>query len=198
MPSPFAAEVVSDMREITEQGLTPEQYTEISRTVARDCRRVADADRLYFVVGNYDEDRGQKGRVTTTRDYIDGYRPYTAGFLLEEVDPDDEAWENWYVKFRVFLRRATHVVGVFEDNDGGHELEVGEVDTGDLHVLKRDYYADDGEQDEALEHERFDGMLAKYFQFLDDRGRLYRWTEDEVDGVGDLEAATRRLLEETA
>lgn len=197
MTSPFAAQLIEDMREIKAEGLTREQYTEISTILARDCSRIAEADHLYFVIGNYDEKRGQKGRVTDTRDYVNEYRPYTAAFVLEDVDPEDEAWENWYVKFLAFRRRATHVVGVFEDNDGGHELEAGEVDTCDLYVLKRDYLTDDGQEDTTREHERYDGMLAKYFEFLDHRDRLYRWTGDEGDGRDDLETATRRLLDAT-
>jgi hypothetical protein len=198
MASPFAADVISDMREIREEGLTPEQFTAISQVVARDCERLGSADLLYFVIGNYDEDRGQKDRVVDTRDRISAYSSDTEAFLLEEVDPSDEAWQNWYVKFLVFRRRADHVVGVFEDNDGGHELEAGEVETGDLHVLKRAYLTDGGDQDTDLEYERFDGMLAKYFEFLDARGRLYRWTTDDAEDVDDLATATERLLEKTA
>ncbi|PSQ15821.1 hypothetical protein BRD00_12450 [Halobacteriales archaeon QS_8_69_26] len=197
MTSPFASDVIADMREIREEGLSRDQFTEISRVVARDCRRFGDADRLYFVVGNYDEGRGQRDRVAATRDRISGFRSDTEAFLLEEVDPDDEAWENWYVKFRVFLRRATWVVGVFEDNDGGHELEAGEVDTGDLYVLKRDYYTREGDPDVETEHDRFDGMLAKYFAFLENRDRLYRWTTADVENVDGLETATDRLLNDT-
>jgi len=198
MASPFAAGVISDMREIKAEGLTPEQFSAISTVVARDCERLGSADLLYLVIGNYDEARGQKSRVVETRDRISGDRPSTEAFLLEDVDPAEEAWSNWYVKFLVFRRRADHVVGVFEDNDGGHELEAGEVETDDLHVLKRTYLTADGDRDTDLEYERFDGMLAKYFAFLDARGRLYRWASTETDGVDDLETATERLLAATA
>lgn len=198
MGSPFAADVISDMREIKEEGLTPEQFTAISSVVARDCERLGAADLLYFVIGNYDEQRGQKSRVVDTRDRISEYSPETEAFLLEDVDPAEEAWENWYVKFLVFRSRADHVVGVFEDNDGGHELEAGEVETGDLHALKRAYLTPDGEQDTDTEHERFDGMLGKYFEFLDARNRLYRWTTADLGDVDDLATATERLLAATA
>lgn len=197
MTSPFASNVVSDMQDIVDAGLTPGQFTEISRVVARDCERLAEADVLYFVIGNYDEEGGRKARVVETRDRLSAHHPAADAFLLEDVDPGDEAWENWYVKFRVFLRRATHVVGVFEDNDGGHELEAGEVPNGDLLVLKRDYYDADGAPDTAVEHERFDGMLAKLFEFLDRRGRLYRWTTAETADGDSLETATARLLADT-
>ncbi|MCU4925115.1 hypothetical protein OB905_03815 [Halobacteria archaeon AArc-dxtr1] len=198
MASPFAAELLSDMQDVRDAGLTPAQFTEISRVVARDCERLGRAEVLYFVIGSYDETDGRKDRVIETRDRLSMSRPDTEAFVLEEIDPADEAWENWYVKFRVFLRRATHVVAVFEDNDGGHELEAGEVDNDDLLVLKRDYYAADGSRDREREHDRFDGMLAKLFDHLERRGQLYRWTTDDVEDAHSLEAATDRLLADTA
>lgn len=197
MASPFAAELIAGMQDIREEGLTPDQFTEISRIVARDCERLAKADLLYFVIGNYDEEHGQKDRVIETRDYISDHHSDTEAFILEDVDSADEAWENWYVKFRVFLRRSTHVVGVFEDNDGGHELEAGEVNNADLFVLKRDYYSTDGSPDTEREHDQFDGMLAKLFEFLERRNQLYRWTVDDVPGVKSLESATEQLLTDT-
>jgi len=197
MPSPFATEVVAAMRDIKEGGLSRDQFTEISKTMTRDYRRLGDAELLYFVIGNYDEGRGQKDRVTDTRTRISDYRPYTEEFILEEIDPEDELWENWYVKFLVFYRRATCVVGVFEDSHGGHELEAGEVDTADLYVLKRDYYTADGDADTETEYERFDGMIATYFDFLERRERLYRWVLEEGDEGDSLEAATQRLLDAT-
>jgi len=198
MPSPFASEIIEDMQAIRDEGLTPDQFTEISRVVARDFDHYADADTLYFVIGNYDEEHGQKDRVLDTRDRLTAARPNTAAFILEEIDPEDEAWENWYVKFRVLLRRATHVVGVFEDNDGGHELEAGEVNNTDLYVLKRDYYTADGEEDTATEHAKFDGMLAKLFAHLDRRDQLYRWTMDDAETADSLPEATNRLVDDTA
>lgn len=197
MASPFAAELIAGMQDIREEGLTPDQFTEISRIVARDCERLAKADLLYFVIGNYDEEHGQKDRVIETRDCISDHHSDTEAFILEDVDSADEAWENWYVKFRVFLRRSTHVVGVFEDNDGGHELEAGEVNNADLFVLKRDYYSTDGSPDTEREHDQFDGMLAKLFEFLERRNQLYRWTVDDVPGVKSLESATEQLLTDT-
>lgn len=196
MTSPFAAELITDLQDIVEEGLTPEQFTEISRVVARDCERLANADALYFVIGNYDEERGQKDRVIETRDRI-SLDPSAEAFLLEDIDPADDAWENWYLKFRIFLRRSDYVVGVFEDNDGGHELEAGEVDNEKLLILKRDYYDEEGQPDVTREHERFDGMLAKLFEFLDRRGQLYCWTLDDVPGYDSLETATERLVTET-
>lgn len=185
------------MQDVREEGLTPDQFTEISCVVARDCRRLAKAERLYFVIGNYEEEHGQKDRIIETRNRISDYHPDTEAFILEDVDPADEAWESWYIKFRVFLRRTTHVVGVFEDNDGGHELEAGEVNNTDLFVLKRDYYASDGSPDTEMEHDRFDGMLAKLFEFLDRRDQIYRWTRGAGGEVDSLETATEQLVAHT-
>jgi hypothetical protein len=200
MVSPFASEVLEDMQEVREEGLTPEQFTAIRQVLTRDCDRLGRAEHLFFVIGNYDEERGQKERVLATRDRISAHHPDTEAFLLEDVDPADEAWESWYVKFRVFLRRADTVVAVFEDNDGGHELEAGEVDNAMLYVLKRDYYDADGTRDWDLEYERFDGMLVKLFDFLERRGQLYRWGLGEgADGRSDVDslaAATEQLVDD--
>jgi hypothetical protein len=200
MPSLFAADVVADMQEIRKEGLSPDQFTAISRVVARDCKRLGRAEHLFFVIGNYDDDRGQKTRVIETRDRISARHADVEAFLLEDLDPTDEAWESWYVKFRVFLRRADTLVAVFEDNDGGHELEAGEVDNAELCVLKRKYHDARGNPDPEREYRRFDGMLVKLFDFLERRGQLYPWSPEtramEAQGIDSLERATERLVDD--
>lgn len=101
-------------------------------------------------------------------------------FILDEVGSDDNELEKFYLKFHLYLSRTDHVVGVFEDNDGGHELEIGEAPVEQTLVLKRDYPS------RETEHERFDGMLAKLFEGLEHRDRLFRWTdEDELRAAVD-------------
>jgi hypothetical protein len=73
----------------------------------------------------------------------------------------------------VFLLRADHVVAVFESNDGGHELEIGEVDLDRVHVLKRDYESVSVDHD--LEYAKYDAMLGTLFDLLDRRDRLHEW-----------------------
>lgn len=194
--SEFVKALIEETREIRQGDLSPEEFSEIYDTIHTDCNRLGKASRLYFVLGNYDEPAGQRQRVEEVRDYISEY-PEFEGFLMDEVDPDTEVWDNFYYKFCVFKSRADHLVTVVEDSDGGHELEVGEADTGRLRVLKRDYYNSDGSEDTETEHARYDGMLAHKFEELEQMGRLYRWTLHESEECDDLDRATRRVVEDT-
>ncbi|MFL9603559.1 hypothetical protein ACKC5Q_23090, partial [Aeromonas dhakensis] len=92
--------------------------------------------------------------------------------LLEEIDPGVDGWRNFYVKFRVLLSRVDHIVAVIEDNDGGHELELGEADLSDVYVLKRDYTGPSIDND--IEYEKYDAMLGTLCDLLSERGRLYK------------------------
>lgn len=197
MSSPFATAVIEDMEDIIEGGLTTDQFTKISQEVAKDAVRLGEAEPLYFVIGNYSFGRGQKHRVMDVRHELSITEEAPEAFILEDIDPDDEAWENWYTKFLIFKRRADFVVGVFEDNDGGHELEAGEVDNSDLYILKRDYYHPGGGRDTEQEHARFDGMLAMLFRYLEQRDQLYRWDND-TNQQPDINHATKTLLEDTS
>lgn len=194
MSSEFVKKIMSAAIDSSEQSLSREAYTNLYEIIHRDCTRLGEAETLYFVIGNFDTDGGRRERVEQVCACFSEY-PECEGFLLDDIDPDDEIWQNWYLKFHVFYERADHVVGVFEDNDGGHELEVGEVDNDDLHILKRDYFTDDGEVDTETEHERYDGMLAKLFETIDDR--VYHWTLGGVHGHDNLDRATRRVAEAT-
>ncbi len=91
----------------------------------------------YFVLGNYDEP--QKRRVRSAAGMLEQYNPESIAFLLEDLDPTEDDWENFYLQFRYALTVTDFVVLVAEDNDGGHELELGEVPLEDTYVIKRDY-----------------------------------------------------------
>jgi hypothetical protein len=194
MNSSFKEKIVEDTAAIGDSSITPEQYSSLYDVINHDCERLAKASTRYFVVGNFDTEDGCRHRVERVESSLSKY-PSTEAFLLDDIDHAEEVWENWYVKFRVFYNRSDYVVGVFEDNDGGHELEVGEVDNDDLQILKRDYFTDDGEVDTETEHERYDGMLAKLFETIDDR--VYHWTLGGVHGHDNLDRATRRVAEAT-
>ena len=75
--------------------------------------------------------------------------------------------------------RATHVVGVYEHSQGGHEWEAGWLDhqpyRDELTVFKRDY------PDLDWSDEPFDGMFAHLLETMAALGHLYRFeaTSDE-------------------
>lgn len=157
--------------------LSPEQVAAIHRSALGDLGRLAAAETVCFVIGSYDQP--QKERLYRACDLLEehGMTP----FLLDEIDPGMEGWRNFYVKFRVLLTRVDHVIAIVEDNDGGHELELGEADLSDTYVLKRDYTAislEDGDEGpyHDIEREKYDAMIATMFDLLDTRDHLYEWT----------------------
>lgn len=163
--------------------LPPEVAKRIHSESLRELDRLARAETVCFVIGSYATRK--KDRVEAVREGLSN-QPAVEAFLLEEIDPDVDVWTNFYVKFRVFLARCHYVVGVFEDNDGGHELEIGEADLSSTFVLKRDYR--EASIDDDLEYEKYDAMLAMLFDLLDRRGHLRRWTTE-----AELAEETRRL-----
>lgn len=162
-------QLVEETEQRLGEKIPPEQIEAIHDAVLTDevLRSVGYAETVYLVIGNYDE--ATKPRLLETRDVLDRRSPNHLAFLLDEVDPDVSAWQNFYVKFKIFTARADWIVGVFENNDGGHELEAGEVPREKLYVFKREY------DDRAREHEAFDAMIASLFEVLDNEGRLIRW-----------------------
>jgi hypothetical protein len=147
----------------------------------------------YFVLGSYDthDSRdGPKDRLTRVCDEIDESRFSARGFRLDELDEDGDHWQNFYLKFRYTLIGTDYSVMVAESNDGGHELELGEVPKEDLSVLKREYSSVSLDSD--VEYEKFDAMMATLFAVLDENGRLWRWTTE-----GELLESVQEVLRET-
>lgn len=165
--------IIDDLEFLFDGAIPPDLLKELHAEGLTDLNRLADADVCFFVIGNYDDP--QKRRVEHVRDQL-SVPTGDEAFILEEIDPAVDRWENFYVKFRVLLARCDYVVGVFEDNDGGHVLELGEVPLEQTYVLKRDYQpsAIDGD----LEREKFDAMVATLFDLLDRRDQLYTWTSE--------------------
>lgn len=182
--SPFEPDtMVHDVAFLFGGEIPPEVAKRIHVECLPELDRLARAETVFFVIGSYAGRK--KRRVEAVRDQLSNLSGAEA-FLLEELDPDVDVWENFYVKFRVFLARCHYVVGVFEDNDGGHELEIGEADLSTTFVLKRDYR--EASIDDDVEYEKYDAMLATLFDLLDRRGHLRPWTTE-----AELADETRRL-----
>lgn len=166
-------------------GTPPEVVTSLHRRTLDELDRLRAAQNNFFLLGSYSEP--EKYRLNALGQIIsapDGDEAFT----LEEIDPEVDVWENFYVKFRLFLLRADHVVAVFESNDGGHELEIGEVDIDQVHVLKRDYESVSINHD--VEYAKYDAMLGTLFDLLDRRGRLHEWESKHefYEAAADLSA----------
>jgi len=143
----------------------------------------------YFILGNYDEP--QKRRLRSTANMLERYNPCSTAVLLEDLDPTDDYWENFYLKFRYTLTITDYVVLVAEDNDGGHELEFGEVPLENTYVVKRNYTS--ASIGEDLEREKYDAMMAKLCNLMDRNNRLFEWTSAEsfVEAVKSVASKTR-------
>lgn len=161
-------------------------FTELDALAATDSTR-------YFVLGSYDSPDGRAGpkdRLETVRDHVNRDRLPALAFLLDDLDETNEHWANFYLKFRFTLIGTDYALLVAEDNDGGHELEMGEVPLADTYVFKRDYAEISIESD--VEYEKFDAMMSTLFDVLEENGRLKRWNarDELLDAVDEVVAET--------
>ena len=142
----------------------------------------------YSVLGNYDEP--QKTRLQRASRLLERHNSGSIAVLLDDLDPDDDTWENFYLKFRYVLSMTDHVVVVAEDNDGGHELELGEVSLEETYVLKREYSSASIRAD--LERQKYDAMMAKLCDLMRRTNRLFDW-----DSTESFAAAVKSVAAET-
>lgn len=149
--------------------LNVEDYRSLRRALHTDVLDVIAADRSFFILGSYNDKEKERLRKTAEWLYNDGH-----AFLLDDTL---EAWENWTTHFKIYADRATHIIGVFEHADGGHEWEAGYLDHLEYrkktHILKRRYPSLDPKE------EPFDGIMAHYMILVDRRGNLFEWKGDE-------------------
>lgn len=149
----------------------------------------------YLVLGSYDtphSDRvGPKDRLIQARDRLEALDPQCAAVLLEDLDPDNDDWRNFYVKFRYTMATTDFNVLVAEDNDGSHELELGEATLSETYIAKRDYRH--ASIDKDLEYEKYDAMMGTLFRLMDRRGHLFAWRtpEEFQDALAQISMETR-------
>ncbi|SDR16830.1 hypothetical protein [Halopelagius longus] len=156
------------------------EFTQKANDILRDNGLRENPDRPSFLIlGSYDQGsstrEGPKDRLEDVRDILHLNQKSNFAILLEELDPDNTRWNNWYLKFQFTLLSTDYNVLVAEDNNGGHELELGEVPLQETYVAKREYTH--ASLDKDLEYEKFDAMMSTLFDFLDRAGHLYRWQD---------------------
>lgn len=135
------------------------------------------SDTRYFILGNYESAANReapKDRLEAVRDRINDAISGARAFLLADLNETNERWANFYLKFRYTVIGTDYVLLVAEDNDGGHELELGEVPLTDTYIFKRDYQQVAIDSD--IEYEKFDAMIATLFETMEQNDRLTRWT----------------------
>jgi len=182
-------QLIEDTRtyaEKEEYDLSIEDYRSLRRALHTDILDIIAADHAFFILGSYDPD--EKSRLNKTADqlYNDGH-----AFLLDDTL---QAWENWTTQFKIYADRTTHIVGIFEHSDGGHEWEAGYLDhqkyRPKTYVLKRRYPSLEPKE------EPFDGMMAHYMILVDRRGQLFEWDGDEDTEAHELEQNLYEAIDE--
>jgi len=166
--------------------LSPAEHQRIKDVVnGEEMRRVKGHDRRYLIAGA----GGQTGAATRRKlvyELLDE-RPDAVSMQLEEFGLTPEEIELWIRVFDILCGRATHIVGVIEDFDGGYVWELGLLFAPSYRektwILKRQY------TDEDIERDRFDnGMAASHVKLLLTGDRCCEWSnEDELrECVGEI------------
>lgn len=180
---PSEEEILDGIEDIK---LSPTEHQRIKDVVnGEEIRRAREHDRRYLIAGA----GGQTGAATRRElvyELLDD-RPDAVSMQLEEFGLTPEEIELWIRVFDILCGRATHIVGVIEDFDGGYVWELGLLFAPSYRektwILKRRYTDDD------IERDRFDnGMAASHVKLLLTGDRCCEWvTEDKLrDCVGDI------------
>lgn len=180
--------LLDDYEAFTGQQLDREKYAALKRAVDTDIVPIAQADRSFFVLGSYGDDEEERLRVVEERLDAIG-KP----FLLKDVEVFEDVL-RWTTQFKVLANRATHIVGLYEHSDGGHEWEAGWLDhepyRGKFTVIKRDY------PDLEPRDEPFDGMFAHFLETVDALGQVYRFDASADTSNAEIERGVKTCLNE--
>lgn len=180
---PGEEEVIAEIEAIS---LTPSEHQRIKDLVnGKQMDRIKGYDRRYLVVGA----GGETGAATRRKLIYDLLNartdPPAVAMRLEDFGLTPEEIRLWTRVFDILCGRATHIVGVVEDFDGGYVWELGLLFAPSYReivwMLKRRY------PDEKTERERYDnGMAASHVKLLLTGRRCYEWFDiDELRDVVD-------------
>ncbi|QCC59027.1 hypothetical protein NP511_11290 [Natrinema thermotolerans] len=174
------------LTELEDVSLTPSDHQRIKDLVnGPEMDRIRGDDRRYLVAGAGGE-TGAATRRGIVYDRLDARTdPPAVAMQLEDFGLTPEDIELWTRVFDILCGRATHIVAVIEDFDGGYVWELGLLFAPTYRdktwVLKRRY------PDPETERERYDnGMAASYVELLLTGDRAYEWLDaDELRDVVD-------------
>ncbi len=182
---PDEEEIIEEVAAIR---LSPEEHQRIKDLVnGEQMSRVRGHTRRYLVVGAGGE-TGQAERRKIVYDSLDErVNPAAVAMQLEDFGLEREEIRLWARVFDILCGRATHIVGVIEDFDGGYVWELGLLFAPSYRrkvwVLKRRYPTDD------IERERYaNGMAASHTGALLTGSRCHEWTD-----VDDLRSAVNNI-----
>lgn len=179
---------LDDYEAFTGQQIDREEYATLKRAIDTDIVPIVEADRSFFVLGSYGDDEEERLRLAEKQ--LD-----TVGkpFLLKDVEAFEDVL-RWTTQFKVLANRATHIVGLYEHSEGGHEWEAGWLDhepyRGKFTVIKRDY------PDLEPRNEPFDGMFAHFLETVAALGQTYRFDAATDSPSSEIEQGVKTCLSE--
>jgi hypothetical protein len=171
--------LLDEYEAFTGEQMDRNDYADFKRAIETEVVPITEADRSFFVLGSYDGEDEERLRLVEERLDAVG-KP----FLLKDLDAFDDLL-LWTTQFKVMANRATHIVGLYEHSEGGHEWEAGWLDhephRGKFTAFKRDY------PDLESKEEPFDGMFAHFLETLAALEQIHRFdaptdaSEEEVE-----------------
>ena len=181
---PDQADLIAGLEEIT---LTPAEHQRIKNLVNKDLNELKGYERRYLNIGaGSDADAAQRRELVY--ELLDGRTtPPATAFTLENFGFTTDERRLWCRAFDILCGRATHIVAVIEDFDGGYVWELGLLFAPSYRekawVLKRRY--GDGE----TERDRYEnGMAISHVELLLTGPRCHEWTD-----TPELRAAVREI-----
>lgn len=181
---PSQGELVDELKNVS---LSPTEHQRIKDLVNRDLDNIKGYDRRYLSVGAGGT-TGAATRRKTVYDLLDDRtNPPAVAFRLEDYGLTRDEIRLWARAFDILCGRATHIVAVIEDFDGGYVWELGLLFAPPYRekawVLKRKY---DTPQTEREKYEN--GMAASHVKLLLTGPRCCEWGDAD-----DLRDAVREI-----
>lgn len=158
--------------------LTPEQHQRVKDLVNGDqMEQFGGHDRRYLVAGAGGDSTAADRRRTVTV-HLDS-REDAMATRLEDFGLSAEEIELWCRVFDILCGRATHIVAVLEDFEGGYVWELGLLFAPSYRaktwVLKRRY------AEEATEKAKYaNGMAVSHVEALLTGDRCFEWGSEEA------------------
>ena len=181
---PDQADLVAGLEEIT---LTPAEHQRIKNLVNEDIGELKGYERRYLNVGaGGDADTARRRELVC--ELLDRRTtPPATAFTLEDFGFTTDERRLWCRAFDILCGRATHIVAVIEDFNGGYVWKLGLLFAPSYRekawVLKRRY--GDGE----TERDRYEnGMVISHVELLLTGPRCHEWTDSR-----ELRAAVQEI-----
>lgn len=180
-PENYSAEEYPDsdavMDDVVGQSLAPDEHQQVKDVVnGAEMKRILRHERRYLVVGA--GRAGAADRRQLVYDRLDRRtNPDAVAMQLEDFGLTRADIRIWTRVFDIFCGRATHIVVVIEDFDGGYVWEMGLLYSREYRpkvwILKRRY------TDTQTERETFDnGMAASHVKQLLSGPRCEEWVDE--------------------